>query len=118
MTDREQKRRHYRVRYPISERPRLTIEGSQFEILELSEGGLRMSVLRAIWPSTAPRAIDAEITLASGKTCTITASFDRQEDKEYVYTGLHGIFSNDIIQEQRYLMKKYPSFGAKPEASS
>ncbi len=69
-----------------------------------------MSVLRAIWPSTAPPTIDAEITLACGKTRTITASFARQEDKENIYTGLRGIFANDIIQEQRYLIKKYPSF--------
>jgi hypothetical protein len=111
MTDDAQQRRHYRVRYPIAERPKLAIDESQYEILELSEGGLRLSVYLGIESSPLPETIHAEITLACGRTRSITASFTRQEGEEHICTGLEGISLSDITEEQRYLIRKYPSFG-------
>lgn len=111
MTDDAQQRQHYRVRYPMAERPKITIDESQYEILELSEGGLRLAVYLGIEPSRLPETFHVEITLACGRTRSITASFTRQEGEEYICTELEGISMNDITEEQRYFIRKYPSFG-------
>ena len=39
----EDKRRHFRLRYPAGNKPRLIIDGKEYEIIDLAEGGVKFT---------------------------------------------------------------------------
>ncbi len=111
MTDDQQQREHFRVRYPITKRPKVKIDGCQYQIVELSKGGLRMSTYLGLSTSEPPETIYTEVTLACGLVRSISASYVRRDRKEFVLAELQGITPGDVMEEQQYLIRNDPMFG-------
>ena len=102
-----ERRQFFRVRYPGAERPEIEIASEQHAVNELSEGGLRVS--GALESLQTGEIIEACLQLLSGTTLPITASCSRTEDEESVFEDLQGVSFAEMLNEQRYLIRKYPS---------
>ena len=55
-----------------------------------------------------PLEIEIDIMLASGQIRPISAVFKRRDGREFIYSDLSGISLKDLMDEQRYLIRKYP----------
>lgn len=103
----EERRRFFRVRYPSTERPVLEIGGIPFDVSELSEGGLRAGGSAA--HLTEASDVHGTLRLLSGKSFEITAAFARIDGSELVFEDLEGVSFAEMMHEQRYLIRKYPT---------
>lgn len=103
----DERRQFFRVRYPAIERPIIEIDGSQHEVAELSEGGLR--VLGTFTELKAAQQVAAELRLLSGAGLKIAATFARIDGEEAIFENLQGVAFAEMMNEQRYLIRKYPS---------
>ena len=85
----------------------MTVEGQSCDVVELSEGGLRLSPV----PDAMVKGqqVQATLKLLSGKPQQISASFARSDQGEAVFENLTGISFAEMMNEQRYLIRKYPA---------
>ena len=103
----DERREFFRIRYPSVERPQMEVDDDRFDVAELSEGGLR--VLGDFDELESGHQIEATLRLLCGSSLPVTASFSRIEDGEAVFDNLQGVSFAEIMNEQRYLIRKYPS---------
>ena len=96
--DNEQKRGFFRVKYPAVDRPKLTIAQEEFDIVDISEKGIKFDLKKTV---------HATITFHDGESLTIEGKFLRSQDNEIVIQPLEDISFERINKEQRYLNKKY-----------
>lgn len=99
-------REHYRIQYPAAARPRLVVNGVTYEVLDLSEGGLRVQ-LPADAPAPAPDTElggvlrfrrDDEIVVVRGRVL--------RTDERHVAIRLEiGLGFRVVLDEQRYLLE-------------
>ena len=105
MTKDGERRRHFRIRYPDLGRPVLLVEGHAHAVSELSEGGMRIMGEVVKDP---PAKIIGSLQLLHGETMEIIATFGRVFGEEAIYVGVEGVSFAAVMQEQRYLVKRYP----------
>ena len=103
----DERREFFRVRYPSVERPNIDIKENRHDVAELSEGGLR--VLGEFSELESAQPIEARLHLLSGEAVNVTATFSRIDEGEAVFDHLAGISFAAMMEEQRYLIRKYPS---------
>ncbi len=103
----DERREFFRIRYPSVERPEIEMGEDRFDVAELSEGGLR--VLGDFGEIESGHAVDAVLRLLCGSSLQVTASFSRIDDGGAVFDNLQGVSFAEIMNEQRYLIRKYPS---------
>ena len=103
----DERREFFRIRYPSVERPNIDIDDNRYDVAELSEGGLRVLGEFSDLESTQP--VKARLHLLSGEAVNVTASFSRIDEGEAVFDQLEGISFGEMMNEQRYLIRKYPS---------
>lgn len=101
----ESRRAHYRVTYPISERPTLEIGRITYDILQCSERGVRYEV-----PDGLP-ALGAELSgviqFRRGARVEIAGEVTRAHSGEVVlFLRLQGIPFSEMLLEQQYLRSK------------
>lgn len=96
--DSEEMREFFRVKYPAADRPKLTIAKEEFDIVDISEKGIKFDLKKTI---------RATITFHDGESLTIEGKFLRTDDNEIVIQPLEGISSERITKEQKYLREKY-----------
>jgi hypothetical protein len=99
--DGQDRRQHFRVKYPFSERPQLVITRDEFDILDISEQGIRFSMGPIIGET---------ITFHDGESLNLEGKLLRTQDSEVVIQLLKGIPPERISKEQRYLMNKYAGY--------
>ena len=99
--DGQDRRKHFRVRYPFSERPKLVITRDEFDVIDISEQGIRFSL---------GPVLSEMVTFHDGESLNLEGKLLRTQDSEVVTQFVKGIPSERIIKEQRYLMKKYPGY--------
>lgn len=101
------KREHYRILYLAGDRPTLAIGGSKFEVLDLSEQGLRFDGGSRYKPA-AKAVIRGTITFKNGNSCAVSGTMLRYDaDKHACIVHLEkGIPLALIMEEQRLLLKK------------
>lgn len=102
----DERRRHFRIRYPDLGRPTLVISGVEYPVSELSEGGMR--ILGSIVEDRPP-AISGTLKLLHGDSLSITASFGRVSEGEAIYVDVEGVTFAVVMAEQRFLVKHFPS---------
>jgi hypothetical protein len=107
----EQRREFYRIRFPEKERPWLHVDSESFEILDLSEHGLRFE--HPLSHSFRPGAeIDAKLTFADGTETSVVGhvlrSVSHHTSGETILQVARGIPSRLIMQQQSLLIRKYP----------
>jgi len=103
----DERREYFRIRYPSVEQPELELGDDRFDVAELSEGGLR--VLGDFGEIESGHPVEAVLRLLCGSNLQVTASFSRIEDGEAVFEKLQGVSFAEMMNEQRYLIRKYPS---------
>lgn len=100
-------REHYRLRYPLSARPRLILNGAQYTVTEVSETGTRVLIEPG---STLPSDGDHEAVFCflDGTRITTVASLIRVAEAEIVLNLSPPIPLSVIMAEQRFLLTRYP----------
>ena len=102
-----QQRRHYRIKYPAGQRPRMLIEDQELEVIEVSEGGARIATEidpPERWQSPFP----VTIVFKTGTQSTTQAVLIRQEPGQVVLRFTSGIPFSMIMAEQRRLADLFP----------
>ncbi len=113
--DAEQRRAYFRLRYPEKDRPRFRSGAEAFVVTELSEGGMRLHLADPHHQWSGPASIDGRLRLASGDELEVSGEFLREADDEVVFQLQRGVDLRTMLEEQKYLVRKYPAmFGREP----
>jgi hypothetical protein len=101
------KREHFRIKYREGDRPTLVMGGVKFEVLDLSEQGLRFDGGQRYKPA-AKAVIRGTITLKSGKSCAVSGTLLRYDAIKHacIVQLEKGIPLTLIMEEQRAMLKK------------
>ncbi len=99
--DGEERRDHFRIKYPHVERPKLEILGENFDIIDISERGIKFY--------GGPK-FQTTITFHDGEFFDIEGKVLRTQNNEMVVQLLQSIPFERIIKEQRYLVTKYVGY--------
>ena len=94
----EQRREHFRIEYPYTERPKLTITGGEFTAIDVSETGMKFAIKKPL---------RAAITFHDGETLNVEGEILRIQGNEVVVRFSKGIPPRRIMKEQQYLLSKY-----------
>lgn len=112
-----QKRNHFRIPYPITERPRLVMAGAEFEVLDLSARGARVAFNKnsrdpgdGICPAT--------IRLKDATTIETVATVHRREANRLVLRFATELPYSVIAGEERRLLKLFPRGASQPAAAA
>lgn len=100
------RRRYFRLQYPLSDRPSLSVDGHAFEVAELSEGGLKL-FLDGDFRFYAGKTIEGNITFHDETVAVVRGVVSRVTDVEVVVVNLEGISFNRMVIEQQQLIRKY-----------
>ena len=104
--DREQ-RAYYRVRYPRAARPIFKIGSDCYEVIDLSEEGLRFDHgARSLEDHAEVQGI---ICFPDGEQQEIEGAVIHRSGNETAMMLTRGVTFGRIIQEQRYVLSTYPS---------
>ncbi len=105
------KREHFRVRYPVSCRPTLKIESENYDLIDISENGVRFLYKneKLLHPGLD---IDAIITFQDKMSLKVEGRVIRLNKRFTVAIMAlkESLPMNRIIQEQRFIMEHYPEF--------
>lgn len=101
-------RAHYRIQYPMRERPELLMEGKRREVIDCSERGLRFTCPGGPFPEPGTM-LHGRVRFRRGMETQIQGTVVRIQDEE---VALHLTNSEIplaiIFGEQRYLRAHYP----------
>lgn len=102
----QNQREHFRLEYPPMERPLVLIDGKAYEILNLSEGGIKFACGSDYKPANSK--FRAMVKFRDGKTCNIAGVILRLEHEHgtCVVRLSHGIPLPKMMEEQRLLIQK------------
>ena len=101
-------RKYPRAEYLNVERPRLKIEKHKFEVLDISQRGLKFLNDKEINLS---EYISGELTLLCGESIAIEGSLIWEQDDDFGLT-LNNLIPSDMIQkEESYIQKLYHQKG-------
>jgi hypothetical protein len=106
------RREFFRLPYPVMGGAVLAVDGTNYKVAEISEGGLRLIATGDSLP-VAER-IQGTLVLTAGVRCTVTGTVLRIEDKCVVVKLSRGPTSYDVIREQRHVTKIFPDWKPQP----
>jgi hypothetical protein len=101
----EFEREHFRIQYPARVRPEFLVGQAVHEVLDLSEGGIRLR------PS-GPLEVDDEgrvagtLRLRRGESVEVEARMLRRDGTDVVLRVTSGITFRVIMEEQRWLLER------------
>jgi len=105
----EQKRKFYRLKYPKRAMPVIRIKGEQFYVTEVSEQGLRV-IIRGLGMLYHGLRLAGTIKLHGDNRIDVEGAILRFDDNEVVLQLNKGPSFKDMVQEQRHIRNKYPSY--------
>jgi hypothetical protein len=101
------KREFYRLRYPIMDRPKLELNGQQFEVTEIAERSLQfVRIVNLTLPLG--QEVSGTVTFHDRQTVNIVGKFGRIRHNEGVVVELEGVDLSRMFKEQFYLNAKFP----------
>jgi len=102
----ESRRAHYRVTYPIAERPSFEIGRNTYEVLQCSERGVRYEVPDRRFPALGGE-LGGIIQFRRGARVEVAGEVTRAHRGEVVlFLRLQGIPFSEMLLEQQYLRSK------------
>jgi len=101
------KRRHFRLRYPATDRPTLRMGEQDFQVWEISEGGLQFARIGDV-NFEIGTAVAGSITFHDGQVVNIAGVIGRLQPPVNIIVQLEGIDFARMVKEQLQLRKKYP----------
>lgn len=103
----EQRRRHFRLRYPIPIRPPIEIDGNVFSVVDVSEGGLRLHGVSSAYPEEGKQ-VTGEIEFQDGAKVEIIGHVLRTTDQgDCVLELERGVPQSRMMDEQRRMIQKH-----------
>jgi len=103
----KERRVYYRIGHPYADMPKLMVWGDEYQVIDVSEEGVnfRCDEYSGVKPG---QTISATITFHDGESFDLEGKIFRIKDNEIVIKLSKGIPYKRIVQEQRYLIRKYP----------
>ncbi|MEL7292894.1 MAG: PilZ domain-containing protein [Pseudomonadota bacterium] len=117
MSDFEQKRKYYRLKYPKRARPYVKFGDEMFQVTEVSEGGIRM-VLNSFTSMYKGLTIKGVLNLHGDNPVAIEGAVLRFDNDEVIIQLRKGPTFKIMVDEQRHIRQKYPSFFARLRGSA
>lgn len=106
MQEKQERRRHFRLRFPSKELASITIEGTKLTVTEISESGIRISTDAPIQLET--NQVLGDLRFADGTTVRVSGRIHRKESDTIVLANVEGLSFKHVMQEQMRLLRKYP----------
>ena len=101
----EERRRHYRIRYPVMRRPLVDVWGQRYEVIDMSEGGVRFQCPDP--QSVAPgQPVQAVITFDDTGKADVEGTVVRVERRRVALQFTVGIPYSRIVREQLHLLSQ------------
>ncbi|WP_394239621.1 PilZ domain-containing protein [Vibrio astriarenae] len=112
LPDFDQKRRHFRLRYPKRARPVIRFDDQHFHVNELSEGGIRVEMRH---PEVYFRGmtVSGRVRMKGGTSIEVEGEVLRIEGNELVIKLLTGPSFKDMMQQQGFVRRHYPLYFSK-----
>jgi|SRR5688572_12085038 hypothetical protein len=107
------RREFFRLPYPVTTGATLAVDGTNYTVAEISEGGLRLMVSGARFPLD--ERVQGTLVLTAGMRCTVTGTVLRVEERCVVLKLSRGLTSYDVFREQRHLSKNFPDWKPQPD---
>jgi len=104
----EQRRNHYRIKYPLIERPFLTVDKNTYQVLDISEGGVKF--FSPVKNFKVGEYITGSIKFHDGEIVTVEGHILRLQSRRIIILLDRKIPLQRILKEQRHLIKKYAGF--------
>lgn len=103
--DGKERRRHYRIRYPIMRRPQVDVWGKRFEDVDVSEGGVRFNYPH---PEDVElgQPVQAVILFDDKESADVEGRVVRVEPRRVALELTVGIPYSRIVQEQLRLLSR------------
>ncbi len=99
-----ERRRHFRLRYPIQKRPFIEVNEHVCQLTELAEGGLRFRC--SGWTAPLGEDVTARVHFDDGTTVILSgAEIKRQDEDEVVLTFRDGVSLARMVREQRRIIR-------------
>ncbi len=99
-----ERRRHFRLRYPIQKRPFIDVNDHVCQLTELSEGGLRFRCEG--WKAPLGEDVTARVHFDDGTTVILVgAEVKRMDGDEVVLTFRDGVSLARMVREQRRIIR-------------
>jgi hypothetical protein len=106
------RREFFRLPYPVSTGATLAVDGTNYTVGEISEGGLRLNC-SGEGLALAQR-LQGTLELTAGMKCTVTGTVLRIESGVVVLKLSRGPTGYDVLREQRHLTKTFPDWKPQP----
>lgn len=106
------RREFFRLPYPVSSGATLAFGGTNYQVAEISEGGLRLNCSGQNFPVEG--CVQGTLVLSSGSRCMVVGTVLRVEDRCVVLKLTRGPTSQDVFREQRHLSKTFPDWKPQP----
>jgi hypothetical protein len=103
-------REHYRVAYPTALRPKLLVQGHTFDVIDISERGMRFRLGQAAAPEPGFE-VAGTVRFKRGETCEIRGIVLRVIHGEVATKLEEGIPLRMIMDEQRFLLDRHRNLG-------
>ena len=102
----EQKREYYRVEYPLNDRPALLSMDDEFEVVDISEGGLKFKVEASEHFSVGDE-LGGKIKFSDNYTFDCKGKIIRIDDDNVAINYAHHLPLERVRLEHLLLIKKY-----------
>jgi hypothetical protein len=106
------RREYFRLPYPVTSGATLVVNGTNYTVGEISEGGLRLNCTGEKFPVA--ESVQGTLTLTAGMRCMVTGTVLRVEDRCVVVKLSRGPSGYDVMREQRHLSKNFPDWKPQP----
>jgi hypothetical protein len=106
------RREYFRLPYPVSSGATLALSGTNYNVAEISEGGLRLNCSGENFPIA--QSVQGTLLLNSGSRCAVIGTVLRVEDKCVIVKLTRGPTSQEVFREQRHLSKAFPDWKPQP----
>jgi hypothetical protein len=103
-------REHYRVAYPTALRPKLLVHGVSFDVVDISERGIRFRLGSAQAPEPGFE-LHGVLRFRRGETITIRGAVLRVDQGEVAARLEEGIPLRVVMEEQRFLLDRHRHLG-------
>lgn len=104
-------RQHYRIRYPIHERPVFECLGKKYPIIDISEKGLAIQIMRTDGIAQSKVDLTGRVAFKCGDIITISGKILRAAPDSVIIVLKQGVPFATVMKEQRLILQKYGSLG-------
>lgn len=99
-------REHYRIQYPTAARPRIVIEGSSYEVIDISERGVRFRIGEEVTLGVGDQIL-GQVRFKRTDPVIVTGRVLRIVGREVAAKLEAGVPLKAMIEEQRYLREQH-----------